>query len=144
MMDCFGFTSSYQEKLLNPVLEKKKKQTNHPFDSQRPPACWPGRSHQEELGTAGLVNKGVSSPFSFCDRLQRLTPGCLGLRGCFTFSACEYNDNFYGWMEIELNCIRQVHLWLKKYIGLRQLVCIRGLLDNCKFLLIRPYMGMLM
>lgn len=98
MMDCFGFTSSYQEKLLNSGLEKKKKNHNH-FDSQHPPACWPGRSQQEELGTAGLLNKGVSSPFSFCDRLQRLTLGCLGLRGCFSFSACEYNEIFFmaGW-----------------------------------------------
>lgn len=36
-------------------------------------------------------------------------------------------------MEMELNCVKQVHIWLKIYIRLRQLVCIRVLLDNCKF-----------
>lgn len=93
MIDCFGFTSSNQEKLLNPGLERRKKKKIH-FDSQCPPACWPGRSQQEESGVAGLVNKGVSGPFSFCDRLQSLTPACLGLRGCFRFCACKYNDIF--------------------------------------------------
>lgn len=112
--------SSYQEKFVPEIFsgENSDLEKKYSLICNIPKLAGLADLSRRRQRTAGPVNKVVSSPFSFSSRLQSLTPGCAGLKEVLQFLVSVLANTmtffFYGWMGIQLNCVRQVSIWLKR------------------------------